>query len=168
MTARATFISFVILLVFAGASRATSYTLDPAKSTLKFTFRQAGAKSEGSFVAFDVHLTLLDTDPATNRLEVSVNVASLDTRDRERDEVLRSADLFAFDRFPTARFVATKLISTGPGRYEALGRLTIRDFSRQVRIPFTFRKLHDARRPVARMDGEMIVKRLEFGVGQGE
>jgi polyisoprenoid-binding protein YceI len=165
MHARALLFAGVALLALTNVSHAAAaYSLDRAKSSLKFTFSQAGAKNEGQFKNFATNLTLPEGG-AAGALDVTVRVASLDTADKERDDTLRGAEFFAVTRFPTARFVATKLSSVGAGRYEAVGRLTIRDITREVRIPFEFRRTSDG---AGRMVGEFTIKRLEFGVGQGD
>ncbi|MFO7278125.1 MAG: YceI family protein [Pseudomonadota bacterium] len=165
MNVRNALLAAVALLALAPLAHAAgSYVLDPAKSTLSFHFVQAGAQSEGRFSKFDVKLALPENDPASGRLDVTVQVASVDTKDKERDGILRGADLFAVDRFPTARFTASKIESKGSDRYEATGKLTIRDVTRDVTIPFTFRSADGA----GQMSGEFVIKRLQFGVGQGE
>ena len=149
----------------APASAATvHYSLDPAASSLEFTFTQAGAKNKGRFGKFDVSFDFSADNPETSRLEVVVDVASLDTGDRERDGILRGPDLFDVARFPQARYTATKLAKVGADRYEAIGVLTIRGVERDVRVPFTFR----AAGGHGSMTGEVTIKRLAFGVGQGE
>ncbi len=142
----------------------TRYSLDPAASSLEFTFLQAGARSKGRFRKFDVKLDFAADAPETSRLEVIVDVASLDTSDAERDGVLRGPDLFDVARFPQARFVADRLVRVAENRYEAVGVLTIRDVERQLRVPFELRTAASE----ARMTGEVTIQRLAFGVGQRE
>lgn len=166
MHARVSLLVCCALFAFASASEAAAtYVLDGAQSSLKFTFTQAGAKNAGKFKDFAARLMLPESASSAASLDVSVSIASLDTQDSERDEVLRGDEFFAVKRFPTARFVAAQLNGVGADRFEAIGRLTIRDVTRNVRIPFTFRRMSDGS---ARMDGEFAIKRLEFGVGQGD
>ena len=136
------------------------YVLAPAGSTLEFTFVQAGAENTGAFRKFDVKLTLDDETPANNRLEVTIPVASLDTRDEERDGILRDAELFNVEKHPIAIFTSKAIRRTAPGRYEATGKLSIRGVSRDVRVPFTLNG--------TRMQGGTTIRRLDFGIGQGE
>lgn len=152
----------------AGAPPAPAYRLDPAGSSLTFTFTQAGARSSGRFAKLDVRLTLPAEGGPAGRLEVDVDVASLDTRDRERDELLRGADLFDVQRHPAATFRAATLTRTGTDTYEASGTLTIRGVSHEARIPFTFRERAAPGGRTGEMRGELTLRRLDFGVGQGE
>jgi polyisoprenoid-binding protein YceI len=150
----------VILALHAPGALGASYTADPATSRISFAFIQAGAENTGRFRQFSVGLALDDRKPATNRLDVRIEVASLDTQDEERDEVLRSSDLFDVAKHPLATFSSTDIRRTAPGRYEARGKLTMRGVSREVRVPFS---LTDGR-----MSGGAMIRRLDFGVGQGE
>jgi polyisoprenoid-binding protein YceI len=154
--------------VHAAAPALTShYTLDPAKSSLEFTFLQAGAKNTGRFRRFGVSLDCAGADPAGGRLEVTVEVAALDTGDKDRDDTLRSDDLFAVAAFPQAHFLATRIVKTATG-YEAEGALTIRGVTRDANVPFTFREATEGGAMVGYLTGKTLVRRLDFGVGRGE
>jgi polyisoprenoid-binding protein YceI len=143
------------------------YTLDPAKSSLEFTFLQAGAKNTGRFPRFAVTLEFPGADPAGGRLEVTVDVAALDTGDKDRDDTLRSDDLFAVAKFPKAHFLATRIAKTANG-YEADGALEIRGVTRDTRVPFTFREATEGGVAVGYLTGKTQLRRLDFGVGQGD
>jgi polyisoprenoid-binding protein YceI len=151
----------------AAASAGRHYTLDPAKSSLQFTFLQAGAPNTGRFARFSVSLDFPGADPAGGRLEVTVDDASLDTGDKDRDDTLRSDDLFAVTKFPQARFSAGQIVRTAGG-YEATGKLTIRGVTRDARVPFTFREADEHGVSAGYMAGKTVVRRLDFGVGQGD
>jgi polyisoprenoid-binding protein YceI len=143
------------------------YVLDPAKSTLEFNFSQAGAQNKGHFKRFSTTLDFAADNLPASRLEVTVEVATLDTGDQERDDTLRDTDLFAAKKFPQARFSAAQILKTAAG-YEAVGKLTIRDATRDLRIPFTFRTASEQGGNVGYMSGKTTVKRLDYGVGQGD
>ena len=146
----------------------TNYTLDPTRSAFKFLFNQAGAESQGRFRKFNVALRFSDAQLPASRLEVAIDVASLDTGDDERDDALRDADLFNVAKFPQARFKAAKITRISAGRYEAIGKLTIRNVTRDARVPFTFRTANEKAGPAAYMTGRTTINRLDYGVGQGE
>src|SRR5690349_16397365 len=82
----------------------THYSVDPAKSSLEFSFMQAGAQNKGKFTKFPVTLDA-STDGATvSRLDVTVVMSTMDSGDQERDDTLRGPDLFNIAKFPQARF----------------------------------------------------------------
>ncbi len=149
------------------AAAVTHYTLDPARSALEFTFKQAGALNKGHFGRFPVTLDFAADNLSASRLEVGVDVTSLDTGDKDRDDTLRSADLLSVGKFPQAHFSAAQIVKTAAG-YEAAGKLTIRGVTRDVRVPFTFRTASEQGTTVGYMSGKVTIRRLDFGVGQGD
>ena len=151
----------------AGAPALTHYVLDPAKSSLEFDFTQAGAGNKGRFRHFQVAFDFSPDDLAASRLDVIVEINSLDTGDQERDDTLRGADLFAAARFPQAHFTASQITRTPTG-YEAAGKLTMRGVTRDQRVAFSFRNATESGAPAGYMTGKTSVRRLDYGVGQGD
>ncbi len=159
-----------LLLAVAGSANAAApptYTLDATKSTLEFTFVQAGAKNKGRFAKFTLDFAFADDNLAASKLDVTINVAALDTADQERDDTLRDTDLFAVKQYPQARFSATQITKSGAG-YEAAGTLLLRGLSRPQRVQFALRSATEQGRHVLYMTGTSLVRRLDFGVGQGD
>lgn len=151
----------------AAAEPTGHYVLDPAKSTLQFTFTQAGARNQGHFRRFPVTFDFSPANPTSGHLEVTVEMSSVDTGDTERDDTLRGDDLFAATKFPQAHFAATRFNRTASG-FEAVGKLTMRGVTHDVTVPFTFRTATENGAAVGYMDGKTSVKRLDYGVGQGD
>jgi polyisoprenoid-binding protein YceI len=145
----------------------THYTLDPTKSTFEYQFTQAGALNKGKFTKYTVTLDFSADSLATSKLDVVVDMSSLDTGDKERDETLKSADLFSVAKFPQSRFTSTQITKTANG-YDAVGKLTIRGVSRDAHVPFSFRTADEQGKPAGYLLGKMGLKRLDFGVGQGD
>lgn len=153
------------------ANAAVHYELDPARSTIEFRFRQAGAVATGTFRRVTASLDWPGSGaPAAARLEVGVEVGTLDTKDKDRDDTLRGADLFDVGRFPQARFVATRITPSAAtaGGFLAQGTLQIRDRARTLALPLTLSLATESGRRVATLRGETTLRRLEYGVGQGE
>lgn len=146
---------------------AVHYVADAAKSSLEFSFLQAGAQNKGRFTRFPVTFDFAPDNLAAGRLEVTVEMASLDTGDKERDDTLRGADLFSVAKFPQAHFSATQFNKSATG-YEAVGKLTLRGVTRDARVPFTFRTADEHGVAVGYMSGKTSLRRLDFGVGQGD
>jgi polyisoprenoid-binding protein YceI len=143
------------------------WAADPAKSTLGFEFVQAGAKTTGRFAKFTANVDFTPADLAKGRIDVSIDMASAETRDKERDDTLRTADLFDTTKFLRSTYQATQFVPKGSG-FEGRGKLTLRGVSRDVPITFTFVPGVEAGKPIATLKGTATVKRLLFGVGQGE
>ena len=162
------FTGALVLLLLAPGSvpAATTWKADPAASRLVFLATQAGAEFEGRFTRFAPQIRFDPADLADSRFEVEIDTRSADTQDHDRDSALASGDFFATARWPTARFETTSFSARGQGKFEARGRLTIRDVTREVTLPFSFTPAADGRH--ARLAGGTTIRRLDFGVGQGE
>ncbi len=152
---------------FADTAPAKHYTVDPAKSALQFDFVQAGAHNQGKFTRFPVMLDAAADGSSVARLEVTVEMSSMDTGDKERDDTLRGSDLFDVAKFAEAHFVATQVTKTGTG-FEAAGKLTLRGVTRDQHVPFTLRVANEQGHPVAYLTGKTTIHRLDYGVGQGD
>lgn len=143
------------------------FTADPARSSLAFGFVQAGAQNQGKFSKFPVALDAAADGSAVSRLEVTVEMGTLDSGDKERDDTLRGADLFAVAKFPQAHFVATQVTRTAAG-FDAAGKLTLRGVTRDLHVPFTLRMATEQGHGIAYLSGKTVLHRLDFGVGQGD
>jgi polyisoprenoid-binding protein YceI len=159
------FVYLLVLTLVCGsvALAATQWTLQPKESKLTFVGTQAGAQFEGTFERFTADIKFDPQDLAGSRFDVKIDTASVDTRDSERDDTLKSADLFAVKQFASAHYVADKFAAQG-GKYTATGKLTLRNVTRDVPIEFTFEKKDGS----AWLKGTAQLKRLDFGVGQGD
>jgi polyisoprenoid-binding protein YceI len=171
MTGRLT--SFLAALLLAGSALAAGaapvkYTLDAGSSLLRFTFEQAGASNTGRFGKLTADVVFAADNLAASKIDVSIDIASLDTGDKERDDTLKSADLFDPAKFPKARFVSSKITATGAGRYEAQGKLTIRNVTKDIKLPITFQTKAEKGRQMGYLTGRYTLKRLDYGVGQGD
>jgi polyisoprenoid-binding protein YceI len=142
----------------AATAATTHYALDPAKSSLEFTFTQAGAQNKGRFTHFQVALDFSAENLAASRLDVTIEMNSTDTGDQERDDTLKGADLFAVAKFPQAHFAASQINRTAAG-YEGVGQLTIRGVTRDARVPFAFRTATENGATVGYMTGKTSVRR---------
>ncbi len=155
-----------LLLAAAPSQAATAWTTDAAGSRLEFTATQAGGAFDGVFRNFRADITFDPADLDGSRFRVDIETATADTGEKDRDRTLSGSDFFAVERWPRARFEADRFVALGAGRFEARGKLTIRDTTREVRLPFAFQpSASDAR---AEMSGGTTIRRLDFGVGGGE
>jgi polyisoprenoid-binding protein YceI len=153
-----------LTLAAALALAATQWSMQPKESKLTFVGTQAGAEFEGAFQKFTADIKFDPQDLPGSRFEVKIDLTSVNSRDSERDDTIKGPDLFAVQQFPTARYVAEKFTAKGGGKYAATGKLTLRNVTRELPIEFTFEKKDAA----AWLKGSATLKRLDFGVGQGE
>lgn len=162
-----------LIVLFASAAHPADtavpphYTLDAAHSTLQYQFTQAGAQNKGKFTRFTVVLDFSPDNLPASRMDVAVDMASLDTGDRERDDTLKGADLFSVAKYPQSRFTSSQITRTATG-YDAVGKLTLRGVSREIHVPFTFKTANEQGQVVGYLAGQTSLKRLDYGVGQGD
>lgn len=162
---RTKIISLAALSLLIGiAVAATQWHMQPKQSKLTFTGNQAGAPFEAVFEKFAADIKFDPTDLAGSRFDVTIDLASVNSGDRDRDDTIKSADLFAVKQWPSGHYVADKFSDQGAGKFAATGKLTLRNVTRDVPIQFTFVDGKDG----AWLKGSASLKRLDFGVGQGD
>lgn len=151
-----------ILVPAVARAAGPAYTAVAAQSSLVYAFTQAGAANQGRFKSFTVSF-----DPVAGRLDVVVDMRSFDTGDQQRNSILGGKDLFDVAQYPQSRFSASRLEKTATG-YAATGSLTLRGVTRNITIPFTWRTATVQGRQVGYLSGQATLRRLDFGVGQGQ
>ncbi|MGH9247324.1 MAG: YceI family protein [Acidimicrobiales bacterium] len=115
-----------------------TYVLDDVHTHVGFVVRHLMiAKVKGRFTSFRGTLTVAD-EPSDSRIDVTIDSASVDTRDEGRDAHLRSADFFEAERFPTITYQSTKVTRAGGDRWVVDGDLTIHGVTKPVRLDVTF------------------------------
>lgn len=153
------------------ALAAPKWEVDPPHCYLGFAVRHILAPVQGVFNKFDGEILFDPDDLANSRVEVEIDVASLDTRNEKRDAHLRSDDFFAAATYPLMRFKSRGIASLGQGRYLAKGDLTIKSVTKEIDLPFTFLgKVTNPMNPnleVAGFSARLTLDRLEYGVGDG-
>jgi polyisoprenoid-binding protein YceI len=154
---------FAAAVAARAAGPATSYTADPAASRLEFAGVQAGAEFKGSFRKFTAAVDFAPDSLASARFDVQIDLKSLDTMDKDRDQTMRGPDIFDIAHYPTAHYVTRSFTKTAAG-YTAVGALTLHGVTKDVPIDFQF--VSTAGQP--KIEGTAKLKRLEFGVGQGD
>lgn len=116
-----------------------TYTLDASHSRVGFVARHAMiAKVRGSFDEVTGSATIDGANPSASSLEVTIQTASIDTRDANRDGHLASPDFFDVANFPTITFVGTGFVIVDDQTVEVTGDLTIKGITNPVTVPFVF------------------------------
>jgi polyisoprenoid-binding protein YceI len=158
------FVGFLssVALVGAAAAAVAGYTADP-QSKLEFVGVQAGAEFKGVFHKFTAAVDFAPDELAGSKIDVQIDMNSVDSLDKDRDTTIRGKDIFDVAHNPTARYV-TKTISKTAAGYAAVGSLTLRGVTKDVPIEFQFVPAA----PGAKLTGTAKLNRLEFGVGQGD
>jgi polyisoprenoid-binding protein YceI len=96
------------------------------------------AKVKGSFHTFEADIEADPADLITANISVSVDLSSIDTRNKDRDAHLRSADFFDIEINPTMTFQSKKITKTDEGEYDVTGDLTIHGVTKSETLSITF------------------------------
>lgn len=116
-----------------------TYTLDPSHSRIGFVARHAMvAKVRGAFNEVSGTATIDGANPSASSLQVTIQTASVDTRDANRDGHLKGADFFDVENHPTITFTATGFEIVDDETVNVTGDLTIKGISHPVTVPFEF------------------------------
>ena len=116
-----------------------TYTIDPTHSRIGFVARHAMVtKVRGSFNEFEGSGHLDADDPTRSSLQVTIQAASIDTRNADRDAHLRSNDFFDMETYPEITFVSTAVKQTDDDEFEVTGDLTIKGVTKPVTVEFEF------------------------------
>jgi polyisoprenoid-binding protein YceI len=115
------------------APQPTQWQIDPAHSAAHFSVRHLMISTvRGEFGKVSGSVVLDPSDLTKSTVEVSVDTATINTREPQRDEHLRSADFFDVANYPAITFRSKRITAAGPDRYKVTGDLTIRGVKRDV------------------------------------
>lgn len=137
----------------------------PEQSSITFDVDQAGAPLQGVFKSYTASLCL-DATGAKSSMRVDVDTASADTEVPELDDALKDSDFFDVAHWPKATFESESMKPTGPGQYAVTGKLTVRDVTREITVPFTWAAAADGKS--AKLTAKLSIMRLDYKVGQGQ
>ena len=116
----------------------TTWNIDPAHTELGFAVRHLMISTvRGRFGAATGTVTVDEQNPQATRIDVTIDVSSIDTRQEMRDNHLRSADFFDVENHPQLRFVSTRVEGDITGEFRVIGDLTIRGKTQPVTLEVT-------------------------------
>ncbi|MGL5928875.1 MAG: YceI family protein [Dermatophilaceae bacterium] len=143
------------------------WDLDPAHTRIGFSARHAMVTTvRGSFNDVSGHLHADLEDMSKSSAEVTLQVASIDTRSSHRDEHLVSADFFHAERWPEITFRSTRIEEVDDNAYAVIGDLTIRDVTQSLTLPLELAGVRTDMFGVLRagFEGTRRINRRDFGL----
>jgi polyisoprenoid-binding protein YceI len=149
------------------ANTETVWQIDPSHSAVEFGVKHMMFSTvKGRFGGVSGRIVVDGDDPATGRVEVEIEAASVDTRDGKRDAHLRSADFFDAENHPSLRFRSTRIEPVGGDRFRLVGDLTIRGVTKEVVLEATFngRGTSPWGQEVAGYSAETAINRKDYGL----
>ncbi len=144
-----------------------NYVVDPAHSRIGFVARHAMVtKVRGQFNEFDGQAFLDFENPANSRAEVTIEVASIDTRNAQRDGHLRTNEFFDAPNFPHITFRSGAVEQVDDTSFRLTGDLTIKGVTKPVTVNFEF--AGTAKDPFGNtrvgFEGSTTINRSDYGV----
>ena len=116
----------------------STWNLDPFHSNAQFTVRHLGISNvQGEFTKISGTVVLDDADITKSTVNVTIDVASVDTRVSRRDDDLKSPNFFDVAKYPSITFQSTKVAKAGDGKLTVTGDLTIKDVTKEVTLDVT-------------------------------
>jgi polyisoprenoid-binding protein YceI len=143
------------------------YTIDTAHSRMGFVARHAMvAKVRGGFDEFEGSAHIDGDQPENSSGSVTIQAKSIDTRNKQRDDHLRSNDFLDMDNHPEITFVSSAIKALGDDKFTVSGDLSIRGVSKPVEIEFEY--TGTATDPFGNkrlgLEGSVVLNRKDFGV----
>ena len=136
------------------------YVLDAALTRIGFVARHTMAtKVPGHFESFEGHAHLDGHDPSKSTVHLTIQAASIQTRNPRRDQALRDKFLDASNH-PTITFTSTRVDQTDETTFTLTGTLTIRGTANPIAIPFTVTDMENDR---LRLTGSATINRRDWG-----
>ena len=116
-----------------------AWALDNTHSSVDFSIKHMMiSKVKGTFKDFSATIVADAQDLTTAEIAFEVQMASIDTRNADRDNHLRTNDFFEVETYPTMNFVSLRIEKTDDGEYNVFGNLTIKGVTRAEVFTTTF------------------------------
>lgn len=156
-------------IAFGAGALAAEWNVVPESSSVGFIASQQGTRFNGRFQEFEANIDFDPANPANGKIVGTVQVASVNTRDHDRDASLVDKDWFNANEYPEARFESETITANDDGSYTAAGQLTLKGQTKPANLKFTFTPAAtSAGAPsTASFAGSMVVNRFDFNVGEG-
>ncbi len=143
---------------------AAQQKLIAAQSEIAFTSKQMGVPVDGKFKKFDAQVAFDPKKPESAKISFVIDLASVSLGTAETEAEVFKPDWFSTKLFPQATFASTGVKAVSAGKFEVVGKLTIKGVSRDVLVPVT---LAQASGNTA-ASGSFTMKRLDFKIGDGD
>ena len=110
-----------------------SWQIDSSHSHITFTARHMMiSKVRGSFESFSGSVNFDEANPTNTTVNIEVDLATVNTRDEQRDGHLKSPDFFDVEKYPTMKFVSTRVEQINENNGRLYGQLTIKDVTKEI------------------------------------
>jgi len=130
--------AFAIAALSPAASANETYKFDPSSSTIGFSVHQFLGTTQGKFTRFSGKIDVDREHPENSSVTAQIDVRSIDTRIKKRDDHLRSPEFFNVEKFPHMTFKSRSVKRTGPQGGDIVGDLTMHGVTRPTTLHVKF------------------------------
>ena len=167
---------FAVAIVAIASIAATSYRaidwrVDAAHSNVQFKVTHFFTPVTGTFDSYDAKVSFDPNNLDASSIDVSIQVASVNTNNERRDGHLKTGDFFDAEKHGTITFKSNSIESKGGKDYVAKGQLTIKGITKDIELPFTLLGIRENApregNQVAGIVAETKISRTDYTVGTG-
>ena len=152
-------IGLIASLAFMASGFGSAQTIDSGKSIVNFSIENMKVRTvTGTFTGMKGEIRFDETDLANSSFNVSIEAASVNTENKERNDHLRNEDFFHVEEYPVISFESSSIQRTSSG-FLTSGMLSMHGVSREVEIPFTYSN--------NQFVGILEVNRFDYKIGEG-
>jgi len=131
---RVAVLSSSLLLVLSAAAQTSTWNIEPNHSSAQFTVRHLGISNvSGAFTKVSGSVVLNEKDITQSQVNATIDAASIDTRQPDRDKDLRSPNFLDVEKYPTLEFRSKRVVKSGD-KLQLVGDLTLHGTTREVTL----------------------------------
>ncbi|MBF6031529.1 YceI family protein [Pseudomonas sp. P115] len=157
--------ALVLMLACCASAQAQEYRdVNPTASQISFTYKQLGQRVYGTFSQFEGSLAFDTQRPEAGHALLKIQLASIDAGSPDANDELQRASWFDTGTYPVGTYESTTVAALGGNRYKIDGQLTIKGITRPVSVDVLLKEQDG----IGIFDGEFILKRGDFKIGEGE
>jgi polyisoprenoid-binding protein YceI len=153
--------------VGASAHAAEVYTIDPVHSSVGFKVRHLASYTTGVFTGFEGTVVFDEEDIANSGVEATIQAASIDTNNEDRDEHLRGEDFFHVEKYPVIKFASKKVVRGADNTFKVTGNLMMHGVTKEVTLDVEYfgkMALSPGKPPRAGFSASAELNRKDYGI----
>lgn len=151
------------LAALVSAVPAAAQTLVPAQSEISFVAKQLGVPLSGRFKSFSTQMAFDPKQPQSSKVAFQIDLASVAVN-ADADVELVKPEWFSAAKFPKATFQSSGIKALGGGKFEVVGKLSIKGQARDLVVPVQLTQAQN----LSTASGNFTLRRLDFKVGEGD
>lgn len=155
--------------LFSAFAATEIYVADTAHSSVQFSIRHFFSKVLGNFTQFEASIVVDRENMEKSTIKASVDVDSINTNQKQRDDHLKTPEYFDASKFPKMTFASTTWKKTGENEYDVLGNLSLHGVTKPVTLKVKSLGFGPGMKgsQLSGWEAKGGIKRSEFGITSG-